>query len=820
MINKLLVISILLLSFIPLNAQEKTSYTLKGELRDSLTNEPIPYATIHIIRQEKPDKPVKMLITDQQGRFSETLPAAGTYHIRLSSVGNRTVEQSFTAEGDKHTVRLGTLYTSEAVEELGGVTVTAVKPLVKAEVDKLTYNVAEDPDAEAKTVLDMLRKVPLVTVDGNDQIRLNGQTNFKIHLNGRPSSMLSTNPGEVLKSMPANTVKNIAVITNPGSKYDAEGVGGIIDIITHDGRSMEGYTATLSGSGSTLGGGHAAANGIFQIGKLSVSAFYAYNGYKLKLPENWVTTDYFGDATASHYAERSKSDFKRQGHYGNLEASYEIDTLNLLTFTLNGGKSFFNQLRHESAEMNEADGKNRYNHRSRQEMDNQYGYMELSANYQRTLHRPGELLTLSYWLSHNPTHTEHLTHYIEQQEVNYADKYNTNQAATQEHTAQIDYINPFNGRHTLETGLKYIYRNNHSDTEKTVWNKDSQTWMPVQTDLSDFDHRQHILGAYAAYTYKYKKFGLKIGTRVEHSRLEALLHSDVQPDFRKNYTDVVPNANLSFSLSDTQMLKASYNLRIARPDIGYLNPYRNEQSPLMITFGNIHLQTEKFHQAELSFSSFSQKLMLTASLYYRFSNNNILQYSRLAENQVLEYTYGNIGRQHEGGANLYLNLNLGANLSIWGSATASYTDIYSQTLGQQNSGWNGSCNAGLQSKLPWQLQLGGYGGYYKMGMELQADAQSFYYYGLYIARDFLKDNRLHVTISASDFINRYRKMHQEYITPEFRSRITNDQPGRAFQISVSYRFGDLKTSVKKVARGIVNDDLKANTNSQNNASQQ
>lgn len=817
MINKLLALSFLLLCFMSLNAQEKTSYTLKGELRDSLTNEPIPYATIHIARQEKPDKAVKMLTTDQQGRFSETLPAAGNYHIRLSSVGNRTVERSFTAEGNKHTVRLGTLYTSEAVEELGDVTVTAVKPLVKAEVDKLTYNVAEDPDAEAKTVLDMLRKVPLVTVDGNDQIRLNGQTNFKIHLNGRPSSMLSTNPGQVLKSMPANTVKNIAVITNPGSKYDAEGIGGIIDIITHDGRSMEGYTATLGGSGNTQGGGHAAASGLFQIGKLSLSAFYAYNGYKMGLPENWVTTDYF-DA-ASRYAERSKSDFKRQGHYGNLEASYEIDTLNLLTLTLNGGGNFINLSRHANAEMTGPGEKKLYRYQDWQNIDKKFGSMELSANYQRTLRQKGELLTLSYLFNHNPTHSEQLIRYTEQTGVDYADKHDSNQASTQEHTAQIDYINPFNGRHTLETGLKYIYRNNQSDTEKAVWNKNNQAWMPVQTDLSDFDHRQHILGAYASYTYKYKKFGLKIGTRVEHSRLEALLHSDIQPDFRKSYTDVVPNANLSFSLSDTQMLKASYNLRIARPAIGYLNPYRNEQNPILVTFGNIHLQTEKFHQTELSFSSFSQKLMLTASLFYRFSNNNILQYSRLAENQVQEDTYGNIGRQHEGGANLYLNLNLGKSLSIWTSASAGYTDIYSQTLGQQNSGWGGNCNAGLQAKLPWKLQLGGYGGYYKMGMELQADAVSFYYYGLYITRGFLKDDRLQVTLSANNFFDRYQKMDREYITPDFRTYMTNDQPGRAFQISVSYRLGDLKASVKKVARGIVNDDLKENNSSQSNAPQ-
>ena len=138
-------------------------------------------------------------------------------------MGNRTVVRDFSTEKGMKTIDLGALFTSESVEELGNVTVVAQKPLVKAEVDKITYDVESDPDSETKTVLDMLRKVPLVTVDGDDNIKLNGKSNFKIHLNGRPSNMLSNNPGKTLKSMPATSVKNIAVITNPAPNMMPKG---------------------------------------------------------------------------------------------------------------------------------------------------------------------------------------------------------------------------------------------------------------------------------------------------------------------------------------------------------------------------------------------------------------------------------------------------------------------------------------------------------------------------------------------------------------------------------------------------------------------
>lgn len=792
-----------------MSAAQSTSHYIKGLLLDSISKEPVPYATIHIAYKDSPKKAVKMLVTDTQGKFRELLPGEGEFLMTISSVGNRTLTKEFSIYKDTKTIDLGTLFTSEAVEELGGVTVTAKKPLVKAEVDKISYDVEADPDSETKTVLDMLRKVPLVTVDGDDNIKLNGKSNFKIHLNGRPSNMLSSNPGKTLKSMPASSVKNIAVITNPGAKYDAEGVGGIIDIITVGGKGLEGYTLTVNAGGNTQGGWNAGGSTIFKIGKVSVSGNYNYYKFRTEMPLLESTTEYFNNPENHMLHTAASSKYNQPMNYGSVEASYEIDTLNLLTFTFDCYKGHSKQNIDKVAEMLDAEGQLRYKYDQFNKSRSNWGGTEASVNYQRTLNKKEELLTVSYRYSHTPSGGNSYQQYYNKVDFTFPDILTENDAATDEHTAQVDYVNPFSQMHNLEAGVKYIYRDNFSNSFYKRYDEITDSWVPMDQGLSNFDHYQHIFSAYAAYTLKYKKLGVKVGSRLEHSRLHVKLHSDEQPDFSKNFTDIVPTGNVSFQLSDSKTLKAAYNLRIARPGIWYLNPYREINDPHFVQYGNTDLKTEKYHNTEVTFSSFAAMLMLNATLYYSFSNNSILQYSFLDEHNVMEYTYGNIGKQQNAGLSMYANVNIGSTTNIWLNGFVSYTNLSSKKLDERAEGWNGGFSAGFQQQLPWSLKLGGYGGYYGPDIQLQGKSIRYYYYGLYLNRSFFKGERLTVTLSGQNFFNKYMNYDFSTETKEFRMDSQQRQQQRNFSISVSYRFGDLKASVKKVARGIVNDDVKS-----------
>ena len=259
----------------------------------------------------------------------------------------KAITRNFSVTEGKKAIDLGTLYITDAKNELEGVEIVMQKPLVKADIDKIEYDIESDPDSKSNSIIEMLRKVPLVTVDGEDNVTVNGSSSFKVYVNGRPNNMMTKNPKEVLKSMPANSIKKIEVITDPGPKYDAEGVGGILNIVTIGG-GIEGYTLTLNGNVSNRGAG-GGLFGTIKSGKLTVSARYNYNydGNRTGYSESsrTVTEDNIS-ADASNMA--SSSENKSHGNFqsGSIEASYEIDSLRLVTMSLGlwGGGSKGNSM--------------------------------------------------------------------------------------------------------------------------------------------------------------------------------------------------------------------------------------------------------------------------------------------------------------------------------------------------------------------------------------------------------------------------------------------------------------------------------------------
>lgn len=204
---------------------------VNGVVVDSLSLEPEPMVTIRIMQQGN-ETPVALGTTDDNGVFSIDLKGQGQFTLMITAIGRNTLTRDFTVTSTKSDVNLGTLKLAESAEALEDVVVAVQRPVVKMEGDKIAYSVKDDPDSKTNTVLEMLRKVPMVTVDGEDNIQVNGSSSFQVYMNGKPSAMLSGNPKETLKAIPASIVKNIEVLTNPGAKYDAEGVGGILNIIT------------------------------------------------------------------------------------------------------------------------------------------------------------------------------------------------------------------------------------------------------------------------------------------------------------------------------------------------------------------------------------------------------------------------------------------------------------------------------------------------------------------------------------------------------------------------------------------------------------
>ena len=828
--EKLLYLVLVLMMTVPLCAQNQNAadYTIKGQVVDSLSNETVPYATLSIALANAPQKAIKLLACDDDGKFTTTLKQPGTYIMSMQSLGKLPAVKRFTLSEGKKSLNLGKLFMNDDTQQINEVTVVAQKPLVTVEVDKITYSLDDDPEAKTNNALEMFRKVPMITVDGEDKIQLKGSSNYKIYMNGKPSNLLSgENASDVLKSMPASSIKNIEVITDPGSKYDAEGVGGIINIITSK-NAMQGYTGTVRANASTLGSFGGGGYVSLKVGNLGLTANYGYNNrnspWNDSHSERETDEDRLAEGRPTKLIEDGRSKYKGPFQYGYLEASYDIDTLNLISVGANLFRGKSKNLSELDAVLNplgdEFNSSPIYKFHRNSVSEGTFGSTDLNVDYQHSTSKKDELLTVSYRFSQSPNDSEsntELSDVVNYYLSNEYPKWNINDASTIEHTGQIDYTTPLFNKQTLEAGVKYINRQNKSNTLEQIYNDSTKMWEDHSLDNSQFRHTQHIYSAYLGYLIRLNKFGIKAGVRAEGTSLKAEFARKPDMDFSTNYFDVVPNATLTYQIDMSTQIRLGYNMRIQRPGIWYLNPYINDVDPQNISQGNPNLDSEKSNNVNLNFSKFTQKFSINASLSYTFVNNPIERYSFTADfpvddprsqyNGAMWNTYDNIGKKQQVGMFLYGNWSPTTWFRIYMNGGLDYTDLKAPTLDLKKDGVSGRVFAGTQFTLPKDFRINLNGGYFSPWIMLQGKQSPFYFAGLNVSKDFLK-KKLSVSVGANNPFWKTMKMEMTTNGEGFRNVSTNWRSAREFRFSVSYRFGTMKGQIKKVRRGISNDDSK------------
>ena len=828
--EKLLYLVLVLMMVVPFRAQSQNAadYTIKGQVVDSLSNETVPYATLNIALANAPQKAIKLLACDDDGKFTTTLKQPGKYIISMQSLGKVPAVKHFTLSENKKSLDLGKLYMNDDSQQLNEVTVVAQKPLVTVEVDKITYSLEDDPEAKTNNALEMFRKVPMVTVDGEDKIQLKGSSNYKIYMNGKPSNLLSgENASDVLKSMPASSIKNIEVITDPGSKYDAEGVGGIINIITAK-NAMQGYTGTVRANASSLGSFGGGGYVSLKVGNLGLTANYGYNNrnspWNDSHSERTTEKDLLADGQPTQLIENGRSKYKGPFQYGYLEASYEIDTLNLISVGANLFRGKSKNLSELDAVLNplgnEFNSSPVYKFHRNSVSEGTFGSTDLNVDYQHSTSKKDELLTVSYRFSQSPNDNEsntELSDVVNYYLSNEYPKWNINDASTMEHTGQVDYTTPIFNKQTLEAGVKYINRQNKSNTLEQIYNDSTKIWEDHSRDNSQFRHTQHIYSAYLGYLIRLNKFGIKAGVRAEGTSLKAEFARKPDMDFSTNYFDVVPNATLTYQIDMSTQIRLGYNMRIQRPGIWYLNPYINDVNPQNISQGNPNLDSEKSNNVNLNFSKFTQKFSINASLSYTFVNNPIERYSFTADfaaddprsqyNGAMWNTYDNIGKKQQVGIFLYGNWSPNTWFRIYMNGGLDYTDLKAPSLGLAKDGVSERIYAGTMFTLPKDFRISLNGGYFGSWVQLQSEMSPFYFAGINISKDFLK-KKLSLSVGANNPFWKTMKMETTTAGNGFHDLSTNWHSAREFRFSISYRFGTMKGQIKKVRRGISNDDAK------------
>lgn len=706
--------------------------------------------------------------------------------------------------------------------DLGELVVEGERPIIQTDGATLTYNVDEDPAAESSTVLDILRKVPQVSVDGNGNIRLNGSDAFKFQLNGVDNPMLKQYAGQVLPSMPASMIAKIEVITEPGAKEDAEGTAGIINIITERTQAEDGArgSVTLQAANRNL------TPSIFGIIKkdkvtLSLNANYqwTFSPQKTALESDIMYREAVGGGRMSSVIGQK---MKHQYGGGNLNFSWEPNAKNL--FTAGADLMVFDARLNSifgSTEMFSPLNELLWSFNQRGEGSMKIFNISANASYRHNFAEKGNYLVISYLFNFGRNNLGVGREYLDF--VNYINpqpyESQWNKTFNRGHTVQIDYANDFKSeKHLLEVGAKGVFRHNSAHSNQALSNMpiDGSIALPVTEDIIQ---PQDVLAGYAVYTGKYGKFGLIGGLRYEHTRMGItdLLLAD--RSFIRNLNDWVPNAALTWNFNEYSNMRLAYQMRISRPSIEQVNPFELQFSPYEIRKGNPDLKSEHTHLVSLKYSAFAGVVGGSIGLEYDLADNAISSFTYLLQQNgfnTLVTSYANIGRKESGAFSAMFSIGLAKGMNLGVSGRVAYNHLTAPAESLSNHGWSGNIGASWNYTVASVNKFSVYGTWGSKSIDIQGYNSGFYFYGLSASRDFLKDKSLTLGVSANNFFQ--KEMRFKSYSPTVNSESYNT--ARIYNtwsvaLSISWKFGSLKGQVKETGVEIKNEDINKTSNTSN-----
>jgi len=791
-------------------ATPKGSAKIIGFLLDSTDSKPVEFATLALINT-KTNKPVDGTVADGVGKFTLNKVAVGSYKIVASFIGyeSKTVFVTISEKNDDHD--LGVIKLQQSSKMLSEVTVEGQRALIEERVDRTVYNAEKDASNKGGDATDVLKKVPMLSVDLDGNPSLRGSTNVKVLINNKPSTIMASSITDALKQIPADMIKTVEVITSPSAKYDAEGSAGIINIVTKK-NTLQGLTLSFDSSVGARGS-NLALNGNFRnkTWGLSLGGFgrseYNVNG---KFESTQITTSNGLQTTNIQTAET-----RRQGLFGNYQLGFDwdINKYNSITSNVRFGLRNGNNWQDGLKQIRNGAVSSLRNTNSLDESAN----VDINVDYTHTFEKPQKEFSILSMYSRNNRANDFYNLIMNpsssMSEIMSSIK-NENTSYNEEATFQMDYQTPISKNQLFEFGGKGILRNVTSDYKSfTAGSNGIYTAANTATlPTNVFDYNQNIWGTYGSYTLTTKnKWSIKAGARYEHTDITAsFLKKEGQNTVIPPYGVLVPSFNMSKTFKSGTW-RFSYNRRIQRPGIENLNPNVNATNPLNISVGNPNLAPEYTNNYEISYSKFIKQTYISTALFVRNTTGSINRI-RQVKGDTVKTTSANIGNEDAYGMNINLNVNLSNKLMIGGGGDLSYmvlaNNVPDPLLNAKNEGLQsnfrifGNYNMGNG----WGAQVFSF--YRVNQIQLQGSQGGFGMYSLSFKKDF-KNKKGSIGFGAENFLTPQGfVMRNETKTAAIYQLSENTMRNMNFKINLSYRIGKMSFGPTKKKKSVNNDDTK------------
>lgn len=762
--------------------------TISGKVMEKGTDFPLEYATI--VFENTTTKQLSGGITDENGNFKFEVPA-GRYNARVEFISFKTVnlqQKDFRAD-----TNLGVIQMAADVAQLNAVEVIAEKSTVEIKLDKRVYNVGKDMIVKGGTISDVLDNVPSVTVDAEGNVALRGNESVKILIDGRPSGLAGINIADALKLLPADAVEKVEVITNPSARYDAEGGGGIINIILRKGKAngINGSVLVNAGDPETYG---TSINLNKKSEDYNLFSNFGYN-YRNNPGNSMVDAKY----TNEYIEERRTNDRLNEGFNANfgidLNVSKSLTWTNALTFRENRGKNpdnvFFNYF---DLAYNPTKIRNRFNDQRSDEFS-----IEYASNFVKKFKKDGHQFTADLSFSQNRENEfATITDQILGDPSSLDSEQTSNLQKQQRNLIQADYVLPIGKNGRFEAGYRGSFLKNLTD-------------FAVTPDISNFsntlEYIENVNALYTQYGSKINKFSYFFGIRFEDSNIE--VNSLSRNDFNnKKYNNLFPSATFNYEFSQSSSLSLSYSKRINRPRGRFLNPISTLSSNINIFQGNPDLDPSLTDAIDLGYLKKWNKLTFNTSAYINITND-AFQFIRKESGLFVEgvpvilSTPINLAKEYRAGFEFNLNYTpykwwrLNGNFNAFRNETQgnySYVDFTGNTVTQNfdNVAYTWFTRINSRITLPYKIEWQTNGTYNAPQTNAQGRSLGVASMNLAFSKDILKDKAT-IALNISDVFNSRKRIMETFIPNVVSSYSEMQWRERQIMLTFTYRFNKQKS---------------------------
>lgn len=774
---------------------------IAGTVVDSLTQKPVEFANVVIV-DPATGKPINGAVCNDVGKFVVEKTKKGNYQFVISFIGYNSKKISLVISEKKSVTNLGTIILAPSVEMLKEVVIEGQKMLVEEKVDRTVYNAEQDATTKGGDATDVLKRVPMLSVDMDGNVSLKGSSSVRVLINNRPSTISATSVADALKQIPSDMIKSVEVITSPSAMYDAEGSAGIINIVLKK-NTLEGLFINADGSAGTRGS-NAGGNVSYKQGKMgfSLGAFQRWQYNQISDFDNEQITRSDKDTLKNVQSNHNRSDGAITQY--TLNWDYDINKNNLLNASMRYGVR--NQNTYQDNLLTDT-----YRHDSlinstlrNVKTIGTGANLDGSIGYTRDFSKKGRQLNMLAIYSRNDQNSDYTAETVAATKPSDLNRYrNENRGFNQESSIQIDFQEPLKNNQMLEFGGKGTFRKVLSDYHYYVAQGSDGPFVPNPSPYltNNFNYDQRISAAYFAYSFESSRgWSAKAGGRYEYTSIAA--HFEGQPDISiPSYGVLVPSVNISRKLSNGRLIRASYNRRIVRPWLQALNPNLQASNSLNATQGNPNLQPEYADNYEIAYRTNIPKGTLNVSTYLRYNTNDI-QPVRMLKGDTIVATYQNLGSEANYGVAAFASINFTEHLLVSGGIDLIYRILNNNSpdpiLNATNSGLTQNYRVtGIYSfNKGWQAQL--FFGFQGKNYNLQGYRTGVNTQSLAIRKDiFNKAGSLGVGVDnfVTPSFNVYNVVNSPFVIQHTTTTLYN----LIFKINFTYKIGrQLQEKVRKL----------------------